>query len=116
MARLSDGDGSMSDCAVTMSYYLKRLTCGVYLVGVILLMLLLTLLLNLLHSDRALLVFASFVLEPNADDARGEVRHLHQLLLHQRIGARVRCVAGSKRVELLFIQHCANPCRFGIFV
>lgn len=63
------------------------------------------LLLQLLHEDGLLLVLAALVLEPDADDARAEPRHLHQLLLHQGVGARVGGVAGPQRVQLLLVQH-----------
>lgn len=66
------------------------------------------LLLQLLHQDAALLVLAPLVLEPHAYDARAEARHLHQLLLHERVGPRVGVVAGPQRVQLLLVEHRAH--------
>ena len=62
-------------------------------------------LLQLLHQDAPLLVLAALVLEPDPDDPRAEPRHLHQLLLHERVGPWVGVVAGPQRVELLLVQH-----------
>lgn len=66
------------------------------------------LLLQLLHEQRFLLVLAALVLEPDADDARAQPRHLHQLLLHERVGPRVGGVARPQRVQLLLVQHRAH--------
>ena len=59
---------------------------------------------QLLQSDAALLVFAPFVLEPDADDARTQAGHLDELLFHERVGARVGRVAGPQRVQLLLVE------------
>ena len=63
------------------------------------------LLLELLHEDGPLLVFAPLVLEPHPDHPRAQARHLHQLLLHERVGPRVGVVARPQRVQLLLVQH-----------
>lgn len=67
------------------------------------------LLLELLHQDRLLLVFAALVLEPDADHPGAEAGHLHQLLLHQGVRSRVGVVAGPQGVELLLVQHRPDP-------
>lgn len=74
----------------------------------------LLLLLNLFHEDGLFLVFASLVLEPDADDSRRQARHLHQLLLHQGVGTRIGRVAGAQRVQLFLVQYCTNSRRFAV--
>ncbi len=69
------------------------------------------LLLELLHQDGLLLVFAALVLEPDADHPRAQAGHLHQLLLHQSVRSRVGVVAGPQGVELLLVQHRPDPRR-----
>ena len=69
------------------------------------------LLLELFHEDRLLLVFAALVLEPDPDHPGAQTGHLHQLLLHERVGPRVGVVAGPQRVELLLVQHRPDPRR-----
>lgn len=69
------------------------------------------LLLELLHQDGLLLVFAALVLEPHADHPRAQARHLYQLLLHQRVRPRVGVVARPQRVQLLLVQHRPHPRR-----
>lgn len=63
------------------------------------------LLLDLLHEDGLLLVFAAFVLKPDADHPGAEAGHLHQLLLHQGVRSGVGVVAGAQGVELLLVEH-----------
>ena len=65
----------------------------------------LLLLLHLLHEDGLLLVLAALVLEPDADHARREARHLDQLLLHEGVRARIGRVARAQRVQLLLVEH-----------
>lgn len=67
------------------------------------------LLLELLHHDAPLLVLAPLVLKPDPDHAGTEARHLHQLLLHERIGPGVGSVAGPQGVQLLLIEHSPHP-------
>ena len=74
----------------------------------------LLLLLNLFHQDRLFLVFAALVLEPDADDARRQASHLHQLFLHQGVGTRVGRVAGAQRVQLFLVQHRPHSRRFAV--
>lgn len=69
------------------------------------------LLLELLHEHGPLLVLAAFVLEPDADNSRTEACHLHQLLLHERVGSRVSVVACAQCVQLLLVEHSAHPSR-----
>lgn len=69
------------------------------------------LLLELLHEDRLLLVFAALVLEPDPDHPGAQAGHLHQLLLHQGVRPRVGVVARPQRVELLLVQHRPDPRR-----
>jgi hypothetical protein len=66
------------------------------------------------YLDCLLLIFASFVLEPNTNDSRRQTRHLDELLLHQGIGPRVHVVAGSQHTELLLIQHRSHTGRLAI--
>lgn len=63
------------------------------------------LLLELLHHDAPLLVLAPLVLKPDPDHAGTEAGHLHQLLLHERVGPGVGGVAGPQGVQLLLVQH-----------
>lgn len=63
------------------------------------------LLLELLHHDAPLLVLAPLVLKPDPDHAGAEARHLHELLLHERIGPGVGGVAGPQGVQLLLVEH-----------
>ena len=72
--------------------------CGAHVVVVVVL-------LQLLDERRSLLVLAALVLEPDADDARAESGHLDELVLHQRVGARVGRVARAQRVQLFLVQH-----------
>ena len=75
------------------------------------------LLLQLLHEDGFLLVLAPLVLEPDADDPRAQAGHLHQLLLHERVGPRVGGVARPQCVQLLLVQHGSHAgCLLGLFV
>lgn len=75
------------------------------------------LLLQLLHEDRFLLVLATLVLEPDADDPRAQAGHLHQLLLHERVGPRVGGVAGPQSVQLLLVEHSPHAgCLLCLFV
>ena len=74
----------------------------------------LLLLLDLLHQDGLLLVLAAFVLEPDADDARRQSSHLHQLLLHKGVGTRVGRVASAQRVQLFLVQHRPHPSRLAV--
>lgn len=67
------------------------------------------LLLELLHEHGPLLVLAAFVLEPDANNSRAEARHLHQLLLHERVRPRVGVVTCAQCVQLLLIEHSADP-------
>lgn len=67
------------------------------------------LLLELLHHDGLLLVFAALVLKPDADHPWAQAGHLHQLLLHQSVRSRVGVVAGPQGVELLLVQHRPDP-------
>ena len=69
---------------------------------------LILLLFHLLHQNLLLLVFAALVLEPNANDARGQSGHLGQLLLHQGVGARIGGIARLEGVQLLLVQHRSN--------
>ena len=63
------------------------------------------LLLELLHHDAPLLILAPLVLKPDPDHTGTEAGHLHQLLLHERIGPGVSGVAGPQGVQLLLVQH-----------
>ena len=74
----------------------------------------LLLLLDLLHEDGLFLVLAALVLEPDADDARRQSRHLHQLLLHQGVRPGVGRVARPQRVQLLLVEHRPDPRRFAV--
>ena len=75
------------------------------------------LLLQLLHEDGFLLVFAALVLEPDADDPWAQARHLHQLLLHERVGPRVGGVARPQSVQLLLVEHRPHAgCLLRLFV
>lgn len=74
----------------------------------------LLLLLHLLHEDGLLLVLAALVLEPDADHARRQARHLDQLLLHEGVGARIRRVARAQRVQLLLVEHRADARRLAV--
>lgn len=69
------------------------------------------LLLHLLHEYGTFLVLATFVLEPDAYDARRQRRHLDQLLLHEGVRARVGVVARPQGVKLLLVQHGPNAGR-----
>lgn len=69
------------------------------------------LLLELLHQYTALLVLAALILKPDADDPRAQARHLHELLLHERIRPRVRVVARAQSVQLLLVEHRAHARR-----
>jgi len=60
---------------------------------------------QLFECQTSFLVLASFVLEPDADDARTQSGHLDQLFFHQSIRARIGRVAGAQRVQLFFVQH-----------
>ena len=73
--------------------------------------LVLLLLRHLLQQYVALLVLAALVLEPDADDAGGEPRHLRQLLLHEGVGARVGAVARAQRVKLFLVEDGADSRR-----
>ncbi len=68
---------------------------------------------HLFDGDAALLVFAALVLEPDPDDSGRQTRHLHQLFPHQRIWPRVGVVARTQSVQLLLVQNCPDPGRFG---
>ena len=46
--------------------------------------------------DLTLLVLASLVLEPDADDPRRQPGHLHELFLHEGIGPRIGIIATFK--------------------
>lgn len=63
-----------------------------------------------LHLNGLLLVLAALVLEPYSDDSRRQARHLHQLLLHERIRSRISIVAGSERSKLFLknFQYISN--------
>lgn len=75
------------------------------------------LLLQLLHEDGFLLVLAPLVLEPDAYDPRAQAGHLHQLLLHERVGPRVSGVARPQSVQLLLVEHGPHAgCLLGLFV
>ena len=52
-----------------------------------------------------LLVLAPLVLEPDPHDPGRQPRHLHQLLLHQRVRPGVGRVARLEYVQLLLTQH-----------
>ena len=67
------------------------------------------LLLHLLHQNASLLVFASLVLEPDADDSWTESGHLDELFLHQGVRSRVGAVAGAQRVKLFLVQYRPHP-------
>ena len=58
------------------------------------------------RPDLQLLVLAPLVLEPNPHDPWRQPRHLHELLLHQRVRPRVGRVARLEYVQLLLTQHC----------
>ena len=58
-----------------------------------------------------LTVLASFVLEPHPYDPRRQPRHLHELLLHQRVRPGVGMVAALEYVELLLGQYGPHPTR-----
>lgn len=62
----------------------------------------------------AFLVFAPFVLEPNAYDPRAESGHLDQLLLHESVRPRVGRVARPQRVQLLLVEHRPDAGRFPV--
>ena len=93
-------------------------------------------LLHLLQVHAPLLVLAPLVLEPDlqegeplhvhdvmqhwwklggdathSDDARTEVCHLDELLLHERVRSRVGGVAGAQCVQLLLVEHRAHARR-----
>ena len=56
-------------------------------------------------------------MEPDADDPRAQAGHLHQLLLHERVGPRVGGVARPQSVQLLLVQHGSHAgCLLGLFV
>ena len=59
-----------------------------------------TLHLLLHHPVLDLLVFTALVLEPDPDHSGGQVGHLHQLLLHERVRPRVGGVARLQNVQL----------------
>ena len=61
------------------------------------------LLLQLLHQQAPLLVFAPLILEPDPDHPRAEAGHFNELLLHESVGPRVGVVAGPQRVQLLLV-------------
>jgi len=69
------------------------------------------LLLQLFDEYRSLLVLASLVLKPDANDPRTEPGHLDQLVLHQSVGSRVCRVACPQRVQLFFVEHRSYPRR-----
>ena len=81
--------------------------CGAHVVVVVVL-------LQLLDERRSLLVLAALVLEPDADDARAESGHLDELVLHQRVGARVGRVARAQRVQLFLVQHRPDASRLRV--
>ena len=58
-----------------------------------------------------LLVLAAFVLEPDANHAWIEARHLHQLLLHQRVRPRIGAIARAQRMQLLLVEYGSDACR-----
>lgn len=66
---------------------------------------------DLFDKNRSLLVLATFVLEPDANDTGAETSHLHQLVLHKSVGTRVGRVAGPQRVQLLLVQDRPDPRR-----
>lgn len=68
----------------------------------------------LFEGDGAFLVFAPFVLEPNAYDPRAESGHLDQLLLHESVRPRVGRVARPQRVQLLLVEHRPDAGRFPV--
>jgi len=70
----------------------------------------LLLLLHLLHQHTALLVLASFILEPYTDHPWTEAGHFDKLLLHQGIWTRVGAVTCTQRVQLLLVQHSPHAC------
>jgi len=68
----------------------------------------------LLHGDRLLLVFAPLVLKPHPDHAWTQPRHFDELFLHQGIRPRIRRVASSQSVQLLFVENCTYPRRLSV--
>jgi len=73
--------------------------------------LVLLLLVQLFERQASLLVLAAFVLEPDANHAWTEPRHLDELFLHQRVRPRVGRVAGAQRVKLFLVQDRSYPGR-----
>ena len=73
--------------------------------------LVLLLLVQLFERQASLLVLAALVLEPDANHARTEPGHLHQLLLHQSVRPRVGRVTGAQRVKLFLVQYRSYPSR-----
>lgn len=66
------------------------------------------------NLNRLFLVFASLVLEPNADNSLRKSRHLDKLLLDECIGSGIQVITSSKHVELLLVQHCSYTCGFSV--
>lgn len=67
---------------------------------------------DLSHEHHPLLVFASFVLEPDPDNSGAESGHLHQLVLDQSVRSRVESVADPQQSQLMVIQngpHSSRP-------
>jgi len=58
-----------------------------------------------------LLILTPLILEPDPDHARIQARHLHQLLLHQRIRPRVRAITRPQSMQLLLVKDRSNSRR-----
>lgn len=69
-----------------------------------------TLVLHLSLQHAPLLVFASFVLEPDADDTRAQARQLHQLFLHRSVWSWVSVVARAQHVQLRLAECRPHTC------
>ena len=68
-------------------------------------------LLHLLYQYSFLFVLASFILKPDAYDARTQARHFDELLFHESIGPRVSSVTCAQRVQLFLVQNGAHARR-----
>ena len=65
-----------------------------------------------MNKQSLLLVLASLVLEPDANDARVQAGDLHQMLLQDGVRSRIGVVAGPQRLQLLLVEHRADAGRF----
>jgi hypothetical protein len=71
----------------------------------------LLLFLHLFYQNTFFLVFASFVLEPDAYDARAQAGHFDELLFHERVWPWIGAVACAQRMQLFFIENSAHARR-----